>query len=114
MGKIYLEVSACIIILKSKWRRTRKKNGCGSVEKSLLSSGSAPMLASERFAPGKVALYVLRWPSRASAAKPFRLGQRALMCGACVTKANFKPRGTAFYELNYAGEAGEKIRKPTR
>ena len=28
--------------------------------------------------------------------------------------ANFKPRGTAFYELNYAGEASEKIRKPTR
>ena len=28
--------------------------------------------------------------------------------------ANFKPRGTAFLELNYAGEACGKIRKPTR
>ena len=28
--------------------------------------------------------------------------------------ANFKPCGTAFYELNYAGEVREKIRKPTR
>ena len=28
--------------------------------------------------------------------------------------ANLKPRGTAFLELNYAGEACGKIRKPTR
>ena len=58
-------------------------------------------------------IYVYIYPERRTAMHvPQVLGLRARE--KLVSVANFKPRGTAFLELNYAGEACGKIRKPTR